>query len=65
MVQKEHIHLVAMATHSRSGLARAVLGSTTTGTLQRAGVPLLVVRPTGLPVVDPPIQADTRALADG
>ena len=65
LVQEEHVDLVAMATHGRNGLARVVLGSTTTGTLQRADVPLLVVRPTGLPVVDPPIQADTRALADG
>jgi nucleotide-binding universal stress UspA family protein len=63
LVQEEHVDLVAMAMHGRSGLARVVLGSTTTGTLQRAGVPVLVVRPTG-PPVDPPLQADTHALAE-
>lgn len=36
---------LAMATHGRSGLARLVLGSVTSGTLQRVTVPLLLVRP--------------------
>jgi hypothetical protein len=40
--------LIAMATHGRGGLARLVMGSTTTGTLQRSTVPLLVVRPAAL-----------------
>ena len=34
-----------MATHGRSGLARFALGSVATGTLQRATVPVLLVRP--------------------
>lgn len=40
--------LIAMATHGRGGLARLVLGSVATGTLQRARVPLLLTRPTEL-----------------
>ena len=38
-----------MATHGRSGLARLVLGSVATATLQRAGLPILLTRPTALP----------------
>lgn len=37
--------LIVMATHGRSGLARAVLGSVAEGVLRRAGVPLMLVRP--------------------
>lgn len=37
--------IIAMATHGRSGPARLVLGSVATGTLQRADVPVLLVRP--------------------
>jgi nucleotide-binding universal stress UspA family protein len=44
----ENADFVAMSTHGRGGLARVVLGSTTTGTLQQVGVPVLVVRPTQL-----------------
>jgi nucleotide-binding universal stress UspA family protein len=39
------IDMIAMATHGRGGLARLVLGSVATGTLHRANVPLLLVRP--------------------
>jgi nucleotide-binding universal stress UspA family protein len=42
---EEHTDLIAMATHGRSGFSRLVLGSVATGTLQRACVPLLLVRP--------------------
>jgi nucleotide-binding universal stress UspA family protein len=42
------VDLIAMATHGRSGLARAVLGSTATATIQRAGVPILLARPSGV-----------------
>jgi nucleotide-binding universal stress UspA family protein len=45
---EEHIDLIAMATHGRSGMGRLVLGSVATGTLQRADVPLLAVRPPAL-----------------
>jgi nucleotide-binding universal stress UspA family protein len=46
---EEHVDLLAMATHGRSGIGRLVLGSVATGMLQRADVPLLVIRP---PAVD-------------
>jgi nucleotide-binding universal stress UspA family protein len=39
--------LVAMATHGRGGVERAVLGSVTTETIRRSSVPLLLVRPGG------------------
>jgi nucleotide-binding universal stress UspA family protein len=39
-------HLIAMATRGRGGLARWLLGSVATATLQQASVPLLLVRPT-------------------
>lgn len=48
VAQHQHVDVVAMATHGRSGLARLVLGSVATGTLQRAHVPLLLVRPAAL-----------------
>ncbi len=40
--------LIVMATHGRGGLARVILGSVATGTLQQAGVPILLVRPTAV-----------------
>jgi nucleotide-binding universal stress UspA family protein len=36
---------IALATHGRGGLARAVLGSVATGVLQLAGAPVLLARP--------------------
>jgi len=39
--------LIAMATHGRAGIARHLLGSVATATLQQATVPMLLVRPTG------------------
>ncbi len=42
------VDLIAIATHGRSGLGRAVLGSVADGVIRRsADVPCLVVRPTG------------------
>jgi nucleotide-binding universal stress UspA family protein len=55
LARDEHADLIAMATHGRSGVARVVLGSTSTGTLQHAGVPLLIVRPTELQTAQPPV----------
>jgi nucleotide-binding universal stress UspA family protein len=40
--------LIALATHGRGGVARLTLGSVATTTLQRADVPLLLVRPLAL-----------------
>jgi nucleotide-binding universal stress UspA family protein len=46
---------IALATHGRGGLARLVMGSVATGLLQRADVPVLLVRPASVrqPVVAP------------
>ena len=41
----EGVDLIAMATHGYGGLARLVMGSVATGTLQRADVPILLSRP--------------------
>lgn len=38
------IDLIAMASHGRSGLARVLFGSVTTGVLQHARQPLLLIR---------------------
>lgn len=45
LAREREIDLIAMATHGRGGLARLVLGSVAARVLQRAVVPLLVVRP--------------------
>lgn len=52
--------LIAMATHGRGGIARFVLGSVTTGVLQRGGVPLLLVRPAGATILSEPPQVEQR-----
>lgn len=48
--------LIVMATHGRSGIARFVMGSVATGVLQRAGVPLLLVRPAGAAIELAPLR---------
>ena len=65
LARDEHADLIAMATHGRSGLARVVLGSTTTGTLQHAGVPLLIVRPTELQATETSVSEPHKALVQG
>ena len=40
---KHGIDLVAMATHGRTGLARAILGSTTDAILRKGHLPMLIV----------------------
>lgn len=45
----EKVDLIVMATHGRSGLERLVLGSVTESVLRSAPVPILVVRPEGVP----------------
>lgn len=52
--------LIAMATHGRGGIARFVLGSVTTGVLQRAGVPLLLARGAGAPIASVPPRVAER-----
>jgi nucleotide-binding universal stress UspA family protein len=44
LAEVESADLIAMATHGRGGLARLVLGSTATATMQRSHIPLLLVR---------------------
>jgi nucleotide-binding universal stress UspA family protein len=44
----EQADLIVMATHGRTGVARLVLGSIATATLQHASIPLMFVRPTSL-----------------
>jgi nucleotide-binding universal stress UspA family protein len=51
--------VIAMATHGRGGLARLVLGSVATGTLQRTHVPLLLIRPSALAQTKPATQQET------
>jgi nucleotide-binding universal stress UspA family protein len=48
IARQERVDLIAMATHGRTGLARLTMGSVATSTLQRAHVPVLLVRPPGL-----------------
>ncbi len=46
VVREQQLDAVAMATHGRSGPARAILGSVASAILRRAIVPLLIYRPT-------------------
>ncbi len=55
-----NVGVIAMATHGRTGLARMMLGSVATRTLQHATVPLLLVRPAALRVRAP--RPDEKAL---
>jgi nucleotide-binding universal stress UspA family protein len=48
IAREEGADVIAMATHGRTGLARLVLGSVATALLQRASVPLLLIRPASL-----------------
>jgi nucleotide-binding universal stress UspA family protein len=47
LARDERVHLVALATHGRGGLARVAMGSTATTMLERSPVPLLLLRPAG------------------
>jgi nucleotide-binding universal stress UspA family protein len=55
-----NVGMIAMATHGRTGVARLILGSVATRTLQRATVPVLLVRPAALQVRAS--QPDVKAL---
>lgn len=52
IAQDEEVDIVTMATHGRGGLARLVLGSVATATVQRADVPVLLARPAAMRHVD-------------
>jgi nucleotide-binding universal stress UspA family protein len=60
-------HLIALATHGRGGLSRFLLGSVASGVLQRASVPLLLVRPraaqTAAALSDPALEPATPLIA--
>jgi len=40
----DHIDLIAMATHGRTGLTRVVMGSVAEHVLRRTSVPMLLMR---------------------
>ena len=46
--REAEMDIIVMATHGRGRLARLVLGSVAAGTVQRANVPVLLVRPTAV-----------------
>ncbi|MCC7370853.1 MAG: universal stress protein [Chloroflexi bacterium] len=48
LARQEGVDLIVMATHGRTGLARLTMGSVATATVQRAHVPVLLVRPEAL-----------------
>lgn len=56
------VDLVAMATHGRTGLSRALLGSVAERALRRLRVPVLMVRPHEV-ADDEPAEADARTSA--
>jgi len=60
VARERQVDVIAMATHGRGGLARLVLGSVATGTLQRTSVPMVLVRPSvlrGTAVVQTAVEA--------
>lgn len=48
-VARDHIDLIAMATHGRTGIKRVVLGSVAENVLRRASVPVLLVHAPAAP----------------
>jgi nucleotide-binding universal stress UspA family protein len=56
--------VIAMATHGRGGLRRALLGSIAIATLQRTEVPVLLVRP-DIAVTPGPVDVESRSSALG
>jgi nucleotide-binding universal stress UspA family protein len=51
VAREESAHVIAMATHGRTGMARLLMGSVTTAVLTRATVPVLVLGPTATGVI--------------
>lgn len=45
VAQEEDVDLIAMSTHGSGGVTRLLMGSTATGVVQRAPVPVLIFRP--------------------
>ena len=46
LAREKQVDAIVMATHGRTGLAHGLMGSVALGVVQRADVPLLLVRPT-------------------
>jgi nucleotide-binding universal stress UspA family protein len=57
VAEETRAHVIAMSTHGRSGVARLVMGSVAAGTIQKATVPILLVRPVAMhhPLAQPQI----------
>lgn len=53
IAREKDADVIAMATHGTGGLTRLVIGSVATGTIQRASVPLLLVRPSTIRRLSP------------
>lgn len=45
--EAEHVDLIVMSSHGRSGVRRVLLGSVAESVLRRASCPVLIVRPNG------------------
>lgn len=43
--KKEHIDLIVMSTHGKSGLKRAIIGSVADEVIREPGIPVLAIRP--------------------
>jgi nucleotide-binding universal stress UspA family protein len=52
-----HADLIVMSSHGRSGVARLVMGSVTERVLRSTRVPVLVIRPDGVPIEAPSMGA--------
>ncbi len=63
LAREESTAAVVMATHGRAGLARLILGSTTTALVRHSMAPLLVVRPLAWQKVAEPAVAPSLATA--
>lgn len=58
VARQEGAELIAMATHGRGGVSRAILGSVSTATLQHARVPVMLVHPRAPAAVHTPAEAE-------
>lgn len=63
MAEDEHVTLIAMATHGRTGLNRALMGSVAEQVLRKSPVPVFVVRPFWSYEVLPPKTAPEKPYA--
>jgi nucleotide-binding universal stress UspA family protein len=46
----EHVDMIVMTTHGRSGIARMVLGSSASNVVQHSSLPVVLIHPANLPV---------------